>query len=381
MNDRLPAVPQPGTGVRPLKPDVALARSLALTDPAALFTPPIPLRRIQAKSPNTRRAYRADWCTFVECCEQRGFQPLPAAPEAVEAFIEWRSPEQPHLIEEQAYRYLRAGEPRRPLSAAALDRAIAAISAVHRWLQYPDPTQDEDVRATRDINTEKRRVQRQKDPLRWAQIEVALAAMENDLRSLRNKALVAMAHSTLLRRAELVARQVEDYRRVDGESFARLVVGYTKTQDEEEEVFRHLTPEAVAHLERWLAAASITEGPLFRGVTPNHRVKSTALTSAQVARIFKDVARLAGVVNVERIGGHSTRIGATQDLKLFGADTLDIMQEGRWESHKMPKRYLRGLSSDDGAMARMARDRANRANVPAAAESPPAAKADKNECS
>ena len=50
---------------RPLKPDVALARQLAAHDPTALFTPPIPLRRIQAKSLNTRRAYRADWCTVT----------------------------------------------------------------------------------------------------------------------------------------------------------------------------------------------------------------------------------------------------------------------------------------------------------------------------
>lgn len=41
-------------------------------------------------------------------------------------------------------------------------------------------------------------------------------------------------------------------------------------------------------------------------------------------------------------------IGATHDLKLFGADTLDIMQQGRWESHTNPSgsmtTYLGSLS-------------------------------------
>ena len=343
--------------VKPLKPQIALARALAVEDPAALFTPPIPLRAIQALSHNTRRAYRADWCTFVECCRRFGFLPLPASAEAVETFIEWRSPEQEKLVEAKAYRYVRAGEPRDPLSAAALTRALSAIGAVHRWLALPDPTQDEDVTATLKINIDGRRVQKQKDPLRWAQIEVALTTLGDDLRSLRNKAMVALAHSTLLRRAELVASQHEDYRRTPGEEHARLVVTRTKTKDADEEIFRHVTREAVEHLERWLKAAEIKSGPMFRGVTPNNRVKNEALNAAQVSRIFKEIARVAGVHDIERIGGHSTRIGATHDLKVFGADTLDIMHEGRWASHKMPKRYLDGLESERGAMAQMARAR------------------------
>lgn len=64
------------------------------------------------------------------------------------------------------------------------------------------------------------------------------------------------------------------------------------------------------------------------------------------ARTFKCIARVAGVVDIARIGGHSTRIGVTHDLKAFGADTLDIMQDGDWKSPLMPKRYFQGLESD-----------------------------------
>jgi hypothetical protein len=96
---------------------------------------------------------------------------------------------------------------------------------------------------------------------------------------------------------------------------------------------------------------------LFRGLTPNWRVKSSALCAAEVGRTFKVIARLAGIADISRIGAHSTRIGATHDLKLFGADTLDIMQDGGWKSPLMPKRYLQGLETDRGSMARMSRAR------------------------
>jgi integrase len=143
-----------------------------------------------------------------------------------------------------------------------------------------------------------------------------------------------------------------------------MAVRTTKTEDGRYEKYRHVSPEAAQHLDAWLRAAPIQEGPLFRGITPDRRVKATALCAAEVARTFKVIAGLAGIADLSRIGAHSTRIGATHDLKLFGADTLDIMQEGGWKSPLMPKRYLQGLESDRGAMARMSRARPTAKKLP-----------------
>jgi integrase len=336
-----------------LTPELALARAAAIDQPSMLFEASLGFRPIQALSPNTRRAYRADWAAFVECCELHGHLHLPASPAAIETFIEWRSPEQAALITQQMYKYVRPGAPRRPASSASVSRALAAIAAIHRWLGFANPVDHSSVTATLRINTRGRRIQGHKDPLRWEQIERAMARMGNNLRALRDKALVSVAHSTMLRRSELVALHVSDYRRVGGEAFGRMAVRTTKTEDGEHEKFRHVSAEAATHLEAWLAAARIVAGPLFRGITPAWRVKASPLCAAEVGRTFKVIARLAGIADISRIGAHSTRIGATHDLKLFGADTLDIMQDGGWKSPMMPKRYLQGLESDRGSMARM----------------------------
>jgi len=345
-------IPVPG-----LAPDLALARSVAIDQPALLFAAGLGLRPLQALAANTRRAYRADWTAFVECCSLHGHVHLPASPAAIETFIEWRSPEQPALAAQQMYKFLRPGSARRPASSASLSRALAAIAAIHRWLGFANPVDHASVTATLRINTRGRRVQGHKDPLRWEHIERAMARMGDDLRALRDKALVSVAHSTMLRRAELVALQVGDYRRSAGDTFGRMAVRITKTEDGEHEKYRHVAAEAAAHLEAWLAAARIVAGPVFRGITPDWRIKDTALGAAEVGRTFKVIARLAGIADISRIGAHSTRIGATHDLKLFGADTLDIMQDGGWKSPLMPKRYLQGLESDRGSMARMSRAR------------------------
>jgi integrase len=191
-----------------------------------------------------------------------------------------------------------------------------------------------------------------------------MARMGYDLRAWRNKALVAVARSTMLRRAELVGLEVSDYRRVAGEAFGRMAVRVTKTEEVSTRNIGTSRPGAAVQLEAWLAAANSAAGPLFRGLTPDWRVKSSALSAAEVGRAFKIIARLAGITGIGRIGAHSTRIGATHDLKLFGADTLDIMQDGGWKSPMMPKRYLQGVWR---AIAARGREGARRAEPSRAA--------------
>jgi hypothetical protein len=93
---------------------------------------------------------------------------------------------EPELVTQGLYRYVKPGMARQPIAAASLRRAIAAIGAVHRALKYPDPTIDEDVRATIKINVAGRQVQSHKDPLRWGDLERAFANMGEDLHALRD---------------------------------------------------------------------------------------------------------------------------------------------------------------------------------------------------
>jgi site-specific recombinase XerD len=79
-----------------------------------------------------------------------------------------------------------------------------------------------------------------------------LAKLGHHLRDLRSKALIAVAYSTLARRAELTALRVQDVTfSSDGDGTVTLL---TKGGEHKE---RYLAPEARVVLEQWLTAAQI----------------------------------------------------------------------------------------------------------------------------
>jgi integrase len=116
----------------------------------------------------------------------------------------------------------------------------------------------------------------------------------------------------------------------------------------------YLSPRAMDHLRKWLEAASITEGAIFRTVKKGDRV-GERIEDYEVARIVKRVAEQAGLPpeTVERISGHSCRVGMAQDLVAAGADMAGVMQAGRWKSPLMPARYSERLQAKRGAVARL----------------------------
>jgi hypothetical protein len=72
--------------------------------------------------------------------------------------------------------------------------------------------------------------------------------------------------------------------------------------------------------------------------------------------IFKRVAQWIGMPAkyVERISGHSTRVGATQDLATLDIDLSAITQAGGWKSPRMPLQYAEKINVGRSGMARAA---------------------------
>ena len=114
---------------------------------------------------------------------------------------------------------------------------------------------------------------------------------------------------------------------------------------------RWLARRTVAHLRRWMEAAGISEGPVFRSVNKAGMVGSVALDSSAVPRLLKQLAKRAGL-EPAAISGHSARVGMAQDLVAGGADLPAVMQAGRWKSPTMPARYAERLLAGRGAVAR-----------------------------
>jgi len=57
---------------------------------------------------------------------------------------------------------------------------------------------------------------------------------------------------------------------------------------------------------------------------------------------------------VARVSGHSTRVGATQDLAAIDIDLAAITQAGGWKSARMPLQYAERISARRSGMARAA---------------------------
>ncbi len=230
---------------------------------------------------------------------------------------------------------------------------ITGKSYRHFWQQNqgnpnaPDPTKSEDVKAARRLISRGRGNASQRAPLHWKDVQAALGALGNSPRDLRAKAMISVAYSTMARRAELVGIRVEDITPgLDGDGTVTLRTKGGAIQE------RYLAREARTALEEWRRAMKIKKGPVFLAITRDGSIGSKAITSAEVARTFKRIAKLIGLdaEAAGNISGHSTRIGAAQDLTTAGAALPEIMAAGGWRSPGMPARYARKLDARRGAM-------------------------------
>jgi hypothetical protein len=70
----------------------------------------------------------------------------------------------------------------------------------------------------------------------------------------------------------------------------------------------------------------------------------------------------AGVV--DKVSGHSTRVGAAQDPAALDIDLAAITQAGGWKSTRMPLQYAEKIKAGRSGMARAA-EKAGRDSVEA----------------
>jgi hypothetical protein len=80
------------------------------------------------------------------------------------------------------------------------------------------------------------------------------------------------------------------------------------------------------------------------------------LNPGSVAPIFKRVAQWIGMPAryVNQVSGHSTRVGAAQDLAELDIDLAAITQAGGWKSTRMPLQYAEKINAARSGMAKAA---------------------------
>ena len=313
-----------------------------LSDPvpaSARHTEPDPLdacstRARGALSGNTERAMRSDLAIYAAWCAERELPALPASAETIAAFVD-------------AMAKVRA--------PATVRRYVASIAAAHRALGLTKTARAEPVRrALQRMHRRKGRRQDQAKGLTGALRQRLLDATGEGLIDARNRALLAVAYDTLLRRGELVALQVSDIvEEVDGA--ATVLVRRSKADPEGRGATVYLARDSVALMREWLERSGVSHGRLFRSLCRG--AVGEGLDASQVPRIFKTMAGRAGlpVEVVARISGHSTRVGAAQDMVAGGIGMAAILHAGRWKTTAMVNRYGEGLLARRSGAAQLAR--------------------------
>jgi integrase len=288
-----------------------------------------------AYSANTLRAQKADGAIFQAFCESRGEPYLPADPKSIRAFIEDR---------------VKAGK--RP---ATIKRYVATIARVHIAADLLNPCSSEAVRlALKKMGRETSARQDQAHPLGWKEIKEFIESAGEGLRADRERAMLCVAYETLARRGELVALEVRDIDfHPDGTGQALIRRGKTDTEGYGRVAY--LSRETVRWLKVWLAHAEINEGAVFRRLIGRDQIGGV-LNSGSIAPIFKRVAQWIGMRErfVDQVSGHSTRVGAAQDLAQLDVDLAAITQAGGWKSTRMPLQYSEKINAARSGMARAA---------------------------
>jgi site-specific recombinase XerD len=160
------------------------------------------------KAEVTRRAYESDFRLFRSWCEIRSVPALPAAPEAVAAFL--------------------AVEASRGTKSSTIGRRLAAIRYAHKLAGHEPPTNSEAVKATlRGIRRTAGSAPARKVPATADKVLAMVAKADTDLKGLRDRAILLLGFAGAFRRSELLTLNVADLEFCD--SGLRVTIRKSKT--------------------------------------------------------------------------------------------------------------------------------------------------------
>ena len=237
------------------------------------------------------------------------------------------------------------------LAVAAVKRAALELAEAGYELAEPPAGRLAGRRLERFRREGAGRGRGQAGPLRWDDADEMCERAEDDdgPRGIRDAALIGVVSDALLRVCEASALDAGDVSFQSGGS-AHVTIRRSKTDQHGNGAVRHVAPPAAERLRKWMAAAGIESGPLFRPV-PGRRIGETRLGSDAVRAVVKRRAAQAGKSG--RVSGHSLRIGATHSLVEGGASLVEVQVAGRWKSPTMPAYYVRNQEASRGAVARL----------------------------
>ena len=280
-----------------------------------------------SRAASTQRAYASDWRRFSAWCADRGLDTLPADPRVVAVFL--------------------SAEADAGSAPLTVGRRLAAVGWMHRRAGLQPPQAREGAAAILEVMAGIRRSHgiaptrkhaADADVLR----DVLRAIPGDDLRSVRDRALLAFGMAGAFRRSELVALRFTDLERVP--EGLRVTIRRSKTDQDGAGATiaipegRRLRPKAL--LDAWLDRAAITDGYLFRRLGAGLGVTASPMSDRAIARLVQARVTAAGYPAAD-FAGHSLRAGFLTAAARSGASVFKMREVSRHKSMQVLADYVR----------------------------------------
>ena len=183
----------------------------------------------------------------------------------------------------------------------------------------------------------------------------------DDLRTLRDRAILMLAFASGGRRRSEVARLSLEQLTLeepvidkDGSPLPSLSIrlGRTKTASAEQDEIVHLTGRPVDALHAWIAAAKIENGSLFRAVDRWNNVGRRAIDAQTVNAIVKARAASAGL-DPSEFSAHGLRSGYLTEAANRGIPLPEAMEQSRHRSVQQATDYYNNDKRRSGRASRL----------------------------
>ena len=302
----------------------------------------------QARSPQTKRAYKSDWDDFILWNLRHNLPPLPSHPTYVALYLTERA---------------------KTLKVSTLRRRLTAITQAHKLKGYDLDTKHMAIRNVwSGIRREIGVAQEGKSPLRVEELRLIAITRPDTLKGIRDRALIMLGFAGAFRRSELVGLNFNDLEFLP--QGLKVTVRRSKTDQEGEGMFkampygRHDETCSVHAVQRWIQVSQIQSGPLFRPINRHAQMRPRRLTGHAVATILKDclkdALRCQGwperlvLERISAFSGHSLRAGYVTSAAAEGVEEHTIMRQTGHKRVDTLRRYIReGDLFRDHPLARM----------------------------
>lgn len=285
--------------------------------------PPARLMELEAKiaravarsrAEATLRAYRSDWADFTIWCGQEGFDPLPASPATVAAYVaELADPP----------------DDRPPRAVSTIERRLAAIGEGHKVAGHPNPASAGLVRETmKDIRRLIGVAQRQKKGVSTEDLRAVATGLGDRAIDVRDRAILLVGFAGGFRRSELAGLDVDD---IEGHP-GGLLVRLRSSKTDQERAGRKVeivygADEATCPVRAarcWIDLAGAA-GPWLRRVDRHGNISPDRLSAQAIGLVVKrHMARLG--YDTRDFAGHSLRRGMATTAARNGAAERTIMR-------------------------------------------------------